>query len=303
MLKKCNGMLKKCNARGMGNDALQESISLNTYTEEIMRKSFVIHIDSLAILDELTDSQCGELLRAMKSHYEEEEINLSSIAKIAFLPFKTQFARDDEKYKKIVERNRNNGLKAWGQSHPVAPSGTQSHPVAPSRTQSHPVAPSGTQSHPVAPSRTQWGPVDADSDSDSDSDSESEKKKTKPLASREVHQRIHNESKIFEYWLQVMNKNQSTKFTKGRMAKIRARLNEGYTVDQIKAAIDGCSKSDYHMGKNDSGKRYDCLTLICRSADKLEQFIGYVTAVSPESKREKEVQDWADVKVPYIEHE
>ena len=68
------------------------------------RKSFLIHIDSLDILDDLTDSQCGELFKAIKSHHTNEEINLSAIVKVAFSPFKNQFNRDNEKYQKTCER-------------------------------------------------------------------------------------------------------------------------------------------------------------------------------------------------------
>lgn len=79
---------------------------------------------------------------------------------------------------------------------------------------------------------------------------------------------------LFEYWRSVMGKGDTTKPTKGRIAKINARLKEGYTVDQIKAAIDGCAKSPFHMGVNDDGKRYDDLGLICRNGEKLEGFIA-----------------------------
>ena len=97
---------------------------------------------------------------------------------------------------------------------------------------------------------------------------------------------------IFDYWISVMEKGAGTKPTRGRTDKIKSRLNNGYSVEQIKMAIDGCKQSDYHMGKNDSGKRYDCLTLICRSDEKLEQFIGYAMTKTPRDKREQEVEDW-----------
>jgi uncharacterized protein YdaU (DUF1376 family) len=99
---------------------------------------------------------------------------------------------------------------------------------------------------------------------------------------------------LFEYWRDVMGKGAGTKPTRGRIDKIKARLKDGYTPEQIKLAIDGCRKSDYHMGKNDSGKRYDCLTLICRSAEKLEQFIGYAATQNSAEQRDKEVQDWVE---------
>ena len=99
---------------------------------------------------------------------------------------------------------------------------------------------------------------------------------------------------VFEHWLTTMNKGSQTKPTAGRMSKIKARLKDGYTVDQIKLAIDGCKSSAHHMGKNNDGKVYDCLTLICRSAEKLDMFIGYTAAVNPDYKREQEVLDWVN---------
>jgi uncharacterized protein YdaU (DUF1376 family) len=99
---------------------------------------------------------------------------------------------------------------------------------------------------------------------------------------------------VIDYWRKVMGKDNSTKATRGRLDKIRARLKDGYTPEQIKQAIDGCRRSDYHMGKNDQGKRYDCLTLICRSAEKMEQFIGYNHTQSPDDIREREVMDWVN---------
>ena len=75
------------------------------------RKSFIIHIDSLEILDKLTDEQAGKLFRAIKAHHAGEELELDLTTDLIFTPFKSQFERDDEKYNKIVERNKNNGLK------------------------------------------------------------------------------------------------------------------------------------------------------------------------------------------------
>ena len=63
------------------------------------RKSFILHIDSLDILDDLTNEQAGLLFKAIKSYQNSEEIELDIIIKMAFSPFKNQFSRDNEKYK------------------------------------------------------------------------------------------------------------------------------------------------------------------------------------------------------------
>lgn len=97
---------------------------------------------------------------------------------------------------------------------------------------------------------------------------------------------------IFDYWQSVMGKANGTRLTSGRRDKIKARLKEGYTEDQIKQAITGCSKSEFHMGKNDQGIRYNDIDLICRNGQKVEQFIGYLT--SAKTIRDQEAEDWAN---------
>jgi len=74
-----------------------------------MKKSFLIHIDSLCVLEELSNEQRGELFYAIYSYQKDIEIELSSIVKIAFSQFKNQFIRDDEKYEKTVEARRQAG--------------------------------------------------------------------------------------------------------------------------------------------------------------------------------------------------
>jgi hypothetical protein len=55
--------------------------------------------------------------------------------------------------------------------------------------------------------------------------------------------------------------------------KIRERLLEGYTADDLKAAIDGNHRSAWHNGANDDGKQYHGLELIVRDGTHVNQFI------------------------------
>ncbi len=80
-----------------------------------MRKSFIVHIDSLGVLDDLTTDQCGELFRAIAAHQLGESIDLSPIVKIAFNPFKNQFDRDDIKYEKTCIARADAGSKGGKQ--------------------------------------------------------------------------------------------------------------------------------------------------------------------------------------------
>lgn len=119
------------------------------------RKSFIIHHDSLDVIDKLTDEQAGKLLKAIKSYQLGEEYELDLMTDLVFTPFKAQFKRDDEKYQKIVERNKNNGLKGGRPK-------TQDNPTEPNK-------PSGFSGNPDEPKK-------ADSDSKSKSDSKSDSK-------------------------------------------------------------------------------------------------------------------------------
>lgn len=70
------------------------------------KKSFILHIDSLDILDDLTDEEAGVLFKAIKSYQKNEEVNLCSVVKIAFSPFRNQFNRDGIKYENLCEKNK-----------------------------------------------------------------------------------------------------------------------------------------------------------------------------------------------------
>ena len=77
---------------------------------------------------------------------------------------------------------------------------------------------------------------------------------------------------IFNYWVLVMKKTGRVALSPKRLTAIQARLSDGYTVSEIKLAIIGCSKSNYHMGFNESKTLYNNIELICRNPEKLEGF-------------------------------
>jgi len=78
---------------------------------------------------------------------------------------------------------------------------------------------------------------------------------------------------VFEYWQSAMNKPKAL-LTPKREKAIKAMLKTGYSIDQIKQAIDGCKSSPWHQGQNDRHTVYDDIELICRSGEKLESFIN-----------------------------
>ena len=79
---------------------------------------------------------------------------------------------------------------------------------------------------------------------------------------------------IFSYWKEVMKMSNNSILNAKRDKAVKARLKEGYTVDQIKLAIVGCSMTPHNMGQNDNGKKYNDLELICRDGTNVERFAG-----------------------------
>lgn len=243
-----------------------------------LRKSFIIHKDSLSVLDELSNEQAGLLFKAMKAYQNDEEIELDSLTKIIFSPFKAQFDRDNKKYKKIVERNKNNGLKGGRPK-------TEPNPE-------NPVKPSGLSGNPENPSE-----ADSVSKSKNDSKSDSDSKKKVTMSAN-----ANDALEIFTHWKSVMKKSNNSLLNTKRTKAITARLKEGYTVDQIKLAITGCSMTPHNMGQNDNCKKYDDLELICRDGSNVERFAGNAQKLAPRqfsAQAEKTINNIIDVELNF----
>ena len=59
-----------------------------------------------------------------------------------------------------------------------------------------------------------------------------------------------------------------------RAKVIRARLADGYSLEDLCLAVDGCAASAWHQGENDRRTVYDSLALILRDADHTERFMA-----------------------------
>lgn len=101
-----------------------------------MRKSFIIHIDSLSVLKKLKDEQAGRLFKAIALFQEEGILPDDELISIVFEPFLNQFLRDSKKYQNIIERNKLNGSKGGRPKNPVGYLGTQENPEKPRKADS-----------------------------------------------------------------------------------------------------------------------------------------------------------------------
>lgn len=199
-----------------------------------MRASFLLHIDSLCILDKMSDKQAGELIKAIYYFQINGELpkDIDFIIEMAVTPFINQFKRDNEKYEQVIEKRKQAGAKGGKQK--VAN-------VANARSAKQNVANVAVN--------------DNDSVNDSVNDNDSKEKKN-----------IYQD--LLEFLNAETNKNYRIIPDKAKK-QINARLKDGYTLDDIKNAITNCSKDKYHI----ENPQYLTLEFITRS-DKLEKYVN-----------------------------
>lgn len=92
-----------------------------------------------------------------------------------------------------------------------------------------------------------------------------------------------DKKELFIYWTQKMN-HPRAKLDKKRESVIQKALELGYSVVDLKQAIDGCAQTPFNMGKNDRQQIYDDISLIFRDAEHIERFIN--NANNPSNEKE-----------------
>jgi len=83
-------------------------------------------------------------------------------------------------------------------------------------------------------------------------------------------------SEVYEYWLQLMRPGRTRvpALDAKRRLKVASAIAD-YGAAECMRAIDGCKRSDFHMGRNKQRKKYDDLELIFRDQDHIERFLSY----------------------------
>jgi hypothetical protein len=78
---------------------------------------------------------------------------------------------------------------------------------------------------------------------------------------------------VWNYWIETLRERSANKvvLSDKRRKKIEKAIKM-YDVETCKKAIRGCASSDFHMGRNGSGTKYDDIELILRDPEKIEKF-------------------------------
>lgn len=96
-----------------------------------------------------------------------------------------------------------------------------------------------------------------------------------------------DESAVYEHWVaawkRLVNGKRTPNLSPERLRKLRARLDDGYDVDDLKTAIDGAFASPFHNG-TEQPKRYIDLELIFRDEKHTDQFIDLAETLCPKPR-------------------
>lgn len=97
-------------------------------------------------------------------------------------------------------------------------------------------------------------------------------------------------SEVFDFWVQTFRRTGKTVFDNKRRSAVERQLKGGFTVEDLKLAVTGCSLSPFHNGDNDRNEQYNDLEFICRNAVNVEKFRAMSKAPPKSTTPVKKVQ-------------
>lgn len=100
----------------------------------------------------------------------------------------------------------------------------------------------------------------------------------------EVHSSSTATAARARVWSAYQTHHPGAKLTIDRKRLIENRLREGFSADQLVAAVIGNHLDPHCNGENSSGRQYHAFDLILRNADKIEQYAALATNGVPRPK-------------------
>lgn len=192
-----------------------------------MKDNFLLKKSYQKIFNELSDDEAGKLIKGIFSYVNTKENNLNGLLSAIFLQIKDYIDSNEEKYMKICERNRKNGLEGG------RPKGK------PKETQKNPVGYFGLNTQ-ISYIHNNHLEDNKDNRGMGEEGKEETFKTTEDVGllieiARKVINHLNERTKS-----NYKFKNEST------LDKIKAQLNEGYRLEDFIAVID--KKSDEWIG-------------------------------------------------------
>ena len=185
-----------------------------------MRDSFVLYTEYMAQIELLNMEQRGELLTAIMNHaLGRASPELDAVTSMAFSFIRSRMDRDGEKYEKTVEARKEAG-KMGGR--PKANGFSEKQTKA-------------KKANGFSEKQTKAKKPVYDPDNDSDPDNDNDKNNMSPPTSR--GELTYPYGAVVDY----LNSKAGTRYkhsSEDTRKHIRARVNDGYTLDDFKAVID-----------------------------------------------------------------
>ena len=224
-----------------------------------MNDSFILYTSDYQLIEGLTDEQLGQLTRALFVYARDGEvIKLEPVVRMAFVFIKDKIDRNQQKYQKKCERNRENIRKRWNKSNT-------------NDTKENERIPNDTSVYERIPNDTTRYLYDSDSDSDSDVSKETDNKPSKEgIQSASVKTEAPGGGKgsksqkidyaaVKEYWNRKHDETKSamppiTLMTENRKVMVKARVRQCKgDVKTLYRVIDIAMASDFMNGNNKHG--------------------------------------------------
>lgn len=211
-----------------------------------MKDNFLLKKSHQEIFNELSKEEAGELIKGIFQYVNTGESGLSGVLNAVFIPIKNFIDENEKKYQVICERNKQNGLnggrpkreeKEENPKNPVGYSGLENE------TQKTQMVILGQNPH--------ISYITNNIDNNLEEIGYGEEKPL--LVTDEAGSLVEITKKIIEH----LNTTTGAKFrssSKATQSKIKARLNEGYTLNDFIVVID----KKYNEWKNTEFEKYLC---------------------------------------------
>lgn len=95
---------------------------------------------------------------------------------------------------------------------------------------------------------------------------------------------------VFTHWVIIMGKKRA-RLDEKRRRTIKARLADGYEVQDLLDAINGNYLSPFHQGDNADRTVYNELSLICRDSEHIDRFIEFYEEGQKRLEKIQQVQE------------
>lgn len=188
-----------------------------------MKDNFLLKKSQQEVFNKLSDAEAGKLIKGIFQYANTGSNDLDGYLNIIFIPIKNEIDKNEEKYKKICERNRKNGLLGG----------------RPIEEEKNPVGYLGTQKNPKNPIYHNHNHIHNHiSQSNINNLEEIGYGEEKPLlVTVEPSSLVEITKKVLEHLNQKTGANFRSS-SKATQAKVNARLNEGYKFDDFIVVID-----------------------------------------------------------------